>query len=104
MVFADASFAGDSRDYKGTSGLYIVLMGPNTFVPVTWFCKKQGAVSHSSSEAELIALDAALRMEGIPVLMFWELVVEVFHPETKRGGRPLQNSPTPTSRSLWRLL
>ena len=44
-------------------------------------CKKHGAVSHSSSEAEVIALEAAVRMEGIPTLMLWELILEVLNGE-----------------------
>ena len=55
----DASFAADLRDSKSTTGSLLFLVGPNTFVPVTWLCKKQTAVSHSSTEAEIIALDAA---------------------------------------------
>ena len=35
-------------------------------------------MSHSSTEAEFVALDAALRMEGLSSLQFWELVVSVF--------------------------
>ena len=42
-------------------------------------CKKQTSVSHSSLEAETISLDAGLRMDGIPALDFWDLVIEVFH-------------------------
>ena len=42
-------------------------------------CKKQTSVSHSSTEAELISLDAALRMDIIPALGLWDLVIEVFH-------------------------
>ena len=53
-LFCDASFAGDLRDSKSTSGAFLAIVGPNTFVPITWICKKQGAVSHSSSEAEII--------------------------------------------------
>jgi len=52
--FVDASFAGDLADSKSTTGAYIVLVGPHTFAPITWMCKKQGAVSHSSSEAERV--------------------------------------------------
>ena len=55
-LFADASFAGDLKDSKSTSGAYLVLIGPRTYVPITWFAKKQGAVSHSSSEAEVFLL------------------------------------------------
>ena len=50
----------------------------NTFVPIAWLCKKQGAISPSSSEAEVIALDATLRMEGIPCLTLWSKVLDVF--------------------------
>ena len=78
VMYVDAGFDGDLPDSKSTSGATLFLVGPNTFVPITWLCKKQGAVSHSSTEAEVIALDAAMRMEGIPMLMFWDQVIEVF--------------------------
>ena len=42
-------------------------------------CKKQTSVSHSSIEAEVISLDASLRMDGIPALTLWDVVIEVFH-------------------------
>ena len=42
-------------------------------------CKKQTSVSHSSTEAEIISLDAGLRMDGIPALTLWDLVIEIFH-------------------------
>jgi len=35
MLFRDASFAGDLRDSKSTSGCILCLVGPNTFVPLT---------------------------------------------------------------------
>ena len=73
VCFCDASFAGDLEDSKSTSGAYVVLMGPRTFVPITWLCKKQGAVSHSSTEAEVIALDAAMRMECLPLWCYGSL-------------------------------
>jgi hypothetical protein len=84
-LFCDASFAGDLVGSKSTSGVFLALVGPRTFVPITWFCKKQGAVSHSSSEAEIISLDAGVRLEGIPCLLLWELVLEVFDDS---GGPP----------------
>ena len=48
-------------------------------MPISWTCKKQNTVSHSSPEAEIISLDAGLRMDGIPALDLWDLVKEVFH-------------------------
>ena len=68
MMFADASFAGDLRDSKSTTGIVLVLVGPRTFCPISWICKKQGAISHSSTEAETIVVDTCLRVHGIPAL------------------------------------
>ena len=42
-------------------------------------CKKQTSFPHSSTEAEIVSLDAGLRMDGIPALDLWDLVIEVFH-------------------------
>ena len=42
-------------------------------------CKKQTSGSHSSTEAELVSLDAGLRMDGIPARDLWNLVIENFH-------------------------
>ena len=67
-LFCDASFAGDLGDSKSTTGGLLCLFGPNSFVPITWICKKQAAVSHSSTEAEIIALDATLRIVRIVTL------------------------------------
>ena len=82
-LFADASFAGDIIGSKSTSGGHLFLVGPNTWVPICWVCKKQTDVSHSSSEAEVISLDASLRVDGIPSLSLWDQVVEVFSPSKK---------------------
>ena len=51
-------------------------------------CKKQTSVSHSSAQAELISLDAGLRLDGIPALTLWDLVVEVFHSVPNRTDGP----------------
>ena len=40
-------------------------------------CKKQTSVSHSSTESEIISLDAGLRMDGLPALDLWNVVTEV---------------------------
>ena len=43
-----------------------------------WTCKKQTAVSHSSTESEIISLDTVLRLDGLPALELWDLIVSVF--------------------------
>ena len=51
-------------------------------------CKKQTSVSHSSTEAEVISLDAGLRMDGITALDLWDFVIEVFHSVPNRRDGP----------------
>ena len=51
-----------------------VFFGSRTFVPISWMCKKQTSVSHSSTESEIISLDAGLR---IPALDLWDIVMDV---------------------------
>ena len=48
-------------------------------VPVSWMCKKQTCVSHSSTESKIVSLDASLRMDGIPALDLWDLMIDVLH-------------------------
>ena len=55
----------------------IVRFGSHTFVPVSWMCKKQTAVYHSSTESEIISLDAGLRLDGLPALDLRDMIVAV---------------------------
>ena len=41
-------------------------------------CKKQTAVSHSSTDSEIISLDTGLRLDGLLALELWDLIVSVF--------------------------
>ena len=40
---------------------------------------KQTSVSHSSTESEVTSLDAGLRMDDLPALDLWDVVIEVLH-------------------------
>ena len=53
------------------------IFGSHTFVPISWMCTKQTSVSHSSTKSEIISLDAGLRLDGIPALDLWDLIVAV---------------------------
>ena len=57
-LFQDASVAGDLRDSKATSGGLLSVFGSHTCVPMSWMCKKQNAVYHSSAEFDILSLDA----------------------------------------------
>ena len=86
-LFQDSDFAGDLEDSKSTSGGILCIFGSHTFVPISWMCKKQTSVSHGSTEAEIISLDAGLRMDGIPALDLWDLVIEVFHSSPNKTNK-----------------
>ena len=91
-LFQDSNFAGDLEDSKSTCGRTLCVFGSHTFVPKSWMCKKQIVVSHSSTESEIISLDAGLRLDGIPALDLWDLIVSVFGTTTQtveRPGRPV---------------
>ena len=64
--------------------------GSHTFVPISWMCKTQTAVSHSSTESEIISLDAGLRLDEIPDLDLWDLIVLVLGNTTENHDRTLQ--------------
>ena len=73
-LFQDSDFAGDLEDSKSTSGETLCIFGSHSFVPISWMCKKQTSVSHSSTES----VDTGLRLDGLPALELWDLIVSVF--------------------------
>ena len=90
-LFQDSDFAGDLEDSKSTSGETLCIFGSHTFVPISWMCKKQTAVSHSSTESEIICLDTGLRLDGLPALELWDLIVSVLGCVSQisdRSGQP----------------
>ena len=86
-LFQDSDFAGDLEDSKSTSGRTLCIFGSHTFVPISWMCKKQTSVSHSSTESEIISLDAGLRLDGIPALDLWDLIIAVLHGNTYQNNQ-----------------
>ena len=66
------------------------IFGSHTFVPMSWMCKKQTAVSHSSTESDIISLDAGLRLDGLLALELWDLIVSVFGSVTQTPDRTVQ--------------
>ena len=91
-LIQDSDFAGDLEDSKSASGGTLCVFGSHTFVPRIWMCKKQTSVSHSSTESEIISLDAGLRLDGILALDLWDLIVSVLGNTTQnhdRAGQPV---------------
>ena len=91
-LFQDSDFAGDLEDSKSTSGGTLCIFGSHTLVPIIWMCKKQTSVSHSSTESEIISLDTGLRLDGLPALELWDLIVSVIGDTSHvsdRAGQPV---------------
>ena len=100
-LFEDSDFAGDLEDSKSTSSETLCIFGSHTFVPISWMCKKQTSVSNSSTESEIISLDAGLRLDGIPALDLWDLIVAVLHGNTYQNDQARRDpSKSPTRKKI----
>ena len=66
------------------------IFASHTFVPLSWMCQKQTSVSQSSTESEIIYLDAGLILDGIPVLDLWDLIVSVLGNTTQNHDRTVK--------------
>ena len=64
-LFQDSDFARDLEDSKPTSEGILFIYGSRSPEQIRWTCKKQTAVSHSSTESQVKSLDVCLRMDGI---------------------------------------
>ena len=80
-LFQDSDIAGDLEDSKSTSGGVLSIFGSRTFVPISISQLHSSAevmsVPYSSTESEILSLDAGLRIDGLPALDLWDLVIEV---------------------------
>ena len=71
-LFQDSDFAGEIlKIQKSTSDWTLCVCGCHTCVPKRRTCKEQTSVSYSSTQSEIIFLDAGLRLDGIPTLDLW---------------------------------
>ena len=78
---------------------HCAFFGSHTFVPISWMCKKQTWVSHSSTESEIISLDAGLRLDGIPALDSSDLIVSVLGNTTQNHDRT--ERPVVSTSEIW---
>ena len=74
--FPGADLCGTFDTTKSTSGGFFALVRDNgTFVQLDWFSKKQTATSHSTTEAEMVALPKILREVLVPQIGLWKLLM-----------------------------
>ena len=91
-LFADADHAGE-YDSKSTSGCAMFLVGPNTYFSLNAFSRKQTVVGNTSTEAEVMSANHALRAEGIPMLALLEQLGIFKKMSQKAGTNPKPNTP-----------
>ena len=94
MNYVDADYAGDTANYKSTTGGYFAIAGPNTFVPISAACKKQTCVWHSNTESEILAVEHTIRTEGLQILTFWEHVVRLLGAAWEPTEKPKFKNPS----------
>ena len=100
-------FAGDLETQRSTSGFYSVIRGPNSSFPSSVGSKRQTCVSHSTSEAELVAAVFGLRTDGLPSLSLWRALFPhqpplLFHEDNQAMTRVVTTGKHPTMRYLAR--
>lgn len=72
-LFVDADLGGCPFTSKSTSGLFLVVKGPQgTFAPIAWSSRRQQHVARSTADAELNSLSEGLHEELLPAVMLLE--------------------------------
>ena len=66
-IYSDSDFAGCEQTSRSTNGIHTCLLGKNTYFPLSGQSKRQGCISQSTTEAELVAASLALRTNGLPL-------------------------------------
>ena len=107
-LFVDADFAGDRADMKSTTGVYLALVGPNSHYPLGFLSKKHSACAHSTVEAELIAADTGVRLEGIPAMGLWRILLGrkvklTLYEDNQASGKIMKSGKYPTFRHVGRV-
>ena len=98
--------AGDVK-LRSTSGGHLNTQGPNTRFPLSGSSKRQGCVSHSTPEAEIVAADVAMRAMGMPALKLLQRILKkspnfVFYDDNKAMIGVVRSGRNPTMRHLER--
>ena len=103
-LYCDADLAGCATTQRSTSGVYHGIVGPNSSFPVAVVCKRQTCVSHSTPEAEITAMDHAIRTVGLPAMDVWDIILPgtqlVVREDNDVAIRVIQTGRNPTMRHM----
>ena len=106
-LFADADYAGCGESLKSTSGAHMHIQGPHTRFPLAGLSKRQGCLSHSTPEAEIVAADFAMTRLGLPAIALWQQLGGtdpnfVFYDDNQTMIGVIRTGKNPTMRHLER--
>ena len=106
-LHADADFAGCAQSLRSTSGSHMHVQGKHTRFPLAGGSKRQGCVSHSTPEAEIVAADLTLRTMGLPAISLWNTLTKrfpriLFHDDNQGMISVVRSGRNPTMRHLER--
>ena len=79
-VYADAGVGHDRESCHSVAGGIANIVGPNSSFVIGTVSKQQTAVSHSTPESEIVALEQVIRTLAIPADVLWSQVL----------GRPMR--------------
>ena len=99
-MYCDADFAGCTRTQRSTSGIIIMMCGPSTRFMQSGIAKRQSAVSHCTTEAEMIAAALGFRAEGIPFQILWDVLRRATTPAGEARTHPEVDDPVPAPIAL----
>ena len=71
LLYADADMAGCSETQRSTTGVHHCISGSHTRFPIASVSKRQGCVSHSTPEVEIVSRCHAVQKIGIPSSEIW---------------------------------
>ena len=106
-LYADADFAGCVASQRSTSGAHLTVRGPKSSFPISCLSKRQGCVSLSTPEAEIIATQIAVKSMGLPAVDIWhtihndEGVIQV-HEDNQAMIAVVRSGKNPTMRHIKR--
>ena len=87
-LFCDEDLGGCPHTAKSTSGMFLVVRGPNgTFVPLSWHARRQQHVARSTADAELNSVSEGLYEELLPTHQLMSKLFVELTPQTNGERR-----------------
>ena len=97
-LFQDSDFAGHLEDSKSTSeGSYVSLKVEHSS-PIVGCARNKRQYPQFYSGSEIISLDAGLRVDGLPALDLWDVVMELLR--SSNNTKPPTNPAAGTVREI----